>query len=676
MVNEGNGVLNEKKTACHSTNNVINLSAIFLDAELSNGLDPLPHVTDFCEDSFVSPSLTVQTSPNRHHVYWLLDPLPPTKENVTKWKRIQAFLHSKLSSDRTMTDTPQILRIPGFNNVKKKFFVSHDHPHNTSSYDLNELYDLLLKHFPTIQDFKAHSPLPPLTEDLKIEEGDRHVDMVRRMRRLFSDPLFTLEDGECWINGYINRHIPDNRQFLNGNRVGEVKRIVQSCYTYAEEERQKIVTQTLTTHIEKRKKAPFELDPDFFYNAPGLVGELTRHIVNTSKYSIPSHAFAASVSLVGLCKARIVKGERSLPPLNYFLCIAPAGSGKTTIQTVFKEAITRLSLSRHVEDGIGSAPGLIQFLINSNGLGLTIYDEVKKLFQINLSKTASTWEKNISPIITELFSAYSSTYNPPTLKGDHGKKLTLSKPLYSILGFSQSVLLDRYFTAENVQEGLLPRFIILNADDRTPTNGTHRPIPTKIIEELESYIRKGGLQIEDTASDHNVPIDLTPKQTLVTLSKEALPIYQSFEASQDSHRSNAVSEKNGLEALFSRGAEQSYRLALAIASTPQIDAHTMEFCTTLMSNQTQWFYNRFNLSINQTDYSKETDRLYEKILSECSGAPTKTISFRDLKNRTRRWYKGKNHFENQLTELIDRGVVVEFIQDREKRLRLGDVTLD
>lgn len=662
MVNEGDGVLNDKKTACHSTNNVINLSSIFLDAELSSGLDPLPHINDFCEDSFVSPSLTVKTSPNRHHVYWLLDPLPPTKENVTKWKRIQAFLHSKLSSDRTMTDIPQILRIPGFQNIKKNYFVSTDTPEAPTYYSLDELYSLLLKHFPTIQDFKAHSPLPPLTPDLKIEEGDRHVDMVRRMRRLFSDPMFTLEDGECWINGYINRHIPDNKQFLNGNRVNEVKRIVQSCYNYAEEERQKSLAVTIEKVVSKKKdKSPFELDPDFYYQAPGPVGELTRHIVDTSNYPIPSHAFAAAVSLFGFMKARYIQGERSLPPLNYFLCLAPSGAGKTTIQTIFKEIMGKVGVKHLLEDGISSAQGLIQFLSQSQGLGVILYDEVKDLFQTIQSKRAATYETKIATELTRLYTAYSSSYTPPTTKTQKGKKVTLEKPLFSFLGYGHHTLVEHLFTKDNVIEGLIPRFIILAVNQRKEIPTVQKSVPSHIIDLLRYHSVRSCLVVEESLSSSDHPeIELVPDIEVLPLSPTAIPFYKEFKSRTATLYDHAVQEKNGLEALFSRGCEQSLRLSLAMTTEPHIDRHTLEFTSTLIMSQMQEFHTRFDTVINQTRHAKSTNELYEKIVEFCSESSDYTISRRDLHNRVRRRFENRAQFQNELAELIDLGKVAEF----------------
>jgi hypothetical protein len=676
MVNEGNGVLNEKRTACHSTANVTGITALFLDAELSDNSDPLPNIDKFCYENFSEPSIIIQTSPNRYHCYWLLEATDLNRQNIVRWKQIQALIHSKLSSDRTMTDLPQILRIPGFKNLKKGCLVEilRESP---IQYKLDTLYDQLKRAFPDITAFKAFEALKPLTDNYTVPPGERHEEILRRARKLYTIPGYADQDVACYVDGFISRHVTNPTEFLpNGKRRDEIDRILQAAKTYAENERQEQIQNTLTKIATKKAASPFELDPDFFYQAPGIVGEITRHIVDSSDYPIPSHAFAAATSLVGFTKARYIQGPRALPPLNYFLCLAPSGAGKTTIQHILKECMVKLQIRQLLEDGIASAQGVLQFLANSNGLGIILYDEVKELFQTLKSK--QSYETRITSELTKLYTAYASDYTVPTTKTDKGKKIVLNKPLFSFIGYGHHTILEQLISKDNVIEGLIPRFIILNVNERKRSNSIPRPFPTHIIDELRHYVTKSALAIEEkiTSSPDSPPVDTSVKTENIRLSLDAQKIYDKLDQDADQLYNKATHERNGLEALFSRGCEQSIRLALAIESAPHITAATMEFSTTLMRSQMQEFYHKFNKTLNATQFAKDQDRLLEKVaelMTESNGPIPKRL----LQQTTAHWYKA-NEFKTALQSLIDQELIIEYLTtlpsgQKSPMIRLGEV---
>ncbi len=678
MVNEGNGQWNENKTACHRTENVTHLSAFFLDAELLAG-DPLPTVISFCEDFFYQPTSIIQTSENRYHIYWVFDkPIEITPEYILKWKQVQAFIHNSLSIDRTMTDLPQVLRIPDFNNIKKKCKVSIVSS-TTDTYDFDTLYNKLVSKFPEISKYSTHTPLQTLEEDYKIPEGERHEELMRRCRKLYTLPLTDLEI-KYTLDGIIKNHVNNNADFLpGGKRRKEIERILSSCKGYAEEQRQKELTDSIAKHTEfKKSKTPFELDPDFYYNAPSIVGELTRHFVDTSQTPIPAHAFAAAVSLTGFTKARFIQGQGKLPPINYFLCLAPSGSGKTTIQHSLKQVCKDLNISHLIEDGIASAQGLIQFISESKNLGFVIYDEVKDLFQTISSKFAASYEVKISTELTKLYTAYKSTYTPPTTKTHKGKKIVLDKPLLSFIGYGQHVLIDQLFSKSNVSDGLLPRFIILNVNEKTEKTPINKSLPQNILNYLQENLTKSCIALEEKTESTEIPVDCSPIVKTLLFSPEAQLIFNSFDLKRNSLYNQAITDRNGLEALFSRGSEQVIRLCLAM-SDGQISPQIAEFCTTLVNSQMQNFYSQFSKSVNQTVMSKEIEDLLNTITELCAESKDYTISKRDLNRKVQHRYKNSKTFHEYITWLVQCERIAEFEMTlpsgkKQTRIKLDDIT--
>ena len=64
------------------------------------------------------PSIIVETSPDRHHVYWLLSDDEPLEE-IEKTNRALAYKY--LDRDRSGWDRYQLLRVPGFHNYKRGY---------------------------------------------------------------------------------------------------------------------------------------------------------------------------------------------------------------------------------------------------------------------------------------------------------------------------------------------------------------------------------------------------------------------------------------------------------------------------------------------------------------------------------------------------------------------------
>jgi len=669
MVNEGDGVKNEAGTSCHSGKNVINLSALFVDAELKDGSDPLPALRQFCVDHFFAPCAYIQTAPNRYHVYWRIASTPSTKENVFKWKQLQAFLNGRLSCDRTMTDIPQLLRIPGFKNHKRNCNVTILGLDDLVSQPLDRYYSFLTHQFPEIKTYKPFEPLESIHESYKVTEGERHEELLRRARKLYAIPQLNDSDVKCFIDGFIQNHIQDNKDFRpGGKRYTEVERLLSAAKSYAQSEKIQVVTNGII-HTQDKKSA-YELDQDFYYQAPGIVGDLTRYIVDNSDFPIPSHAFAASVSLVGLTKARYTQGYKQLPPLNYFLCLAPSAAGKTSIQHIIKKILKQLQIRHFLEDGIASAQGLVKFLSRNNGLGIILYDEVKSLFQTIQSRNAASYELKIAQELTQLYTAYRSDYTPPTTKTD--KETTIiQKPLFGFIGYGHFTLIEKILNKDNILEGLLPRFLVFNCDERKKGTANNKPIPTDIIDRLRYYVTQSAIIQEDKAKLTDIKLQ-SPKIQHVTYDTESLTLYNQFEATCDQLYEAALKDREGLEALFSRGCEQVSRLSLAMAHGTTIDPQTTQFCITLVTNQIQNFHENFTKSANRSQFSKDVDRLYEKIIDDCNKLKKAEILKRDLQTSTSKWYKS-GEFKTILQALIDQEKIVEVSHGRKILIRLGDV---
>ena len=111
--------------------NVTRVRALFADFDgspLSN-LDRIP----------LKPSFTVNTSPGKHHAYWLIDDCPPEQ-----FKPMQQALAQILESDPAVCDLGRIMRVPGFYHLKgDPFMVTIDCPEQMNRYLFADIKDAL-----------------------------------------------------------------------------------------------------------------------------------------------------------------------------------------------------------------------------------------------------------------------------------------------------------------------------------------------------------------------------------------------------------------------------------------------------------------------------------------------------------------------------------------------------
>ena len=97
-VNETNGV-------GRTTKHIESIRSVFIDLDGS----PLP------ENFNIPPNITVNTSPNKYHCYWLVKDMP--LESFTLYQQALAV---KFNSDPVVKDLPRIMRVAGFFHHKKQ----------------------------------------------------------------------------------------------------------------------------------------------------------------------------------------------------------------------------------------------------------------------------------------------------------------------------------------------------------------------------------------------------------------------------------------------------------------------------------------------------------------------------------------------------------------------------
>ncbi|QQP96523.1 AAA family ATPase [Lysobacter enzymogenes] len=155
----------------------------------------------------LEPHLVVQTSPNKYHVYWLVDGLP-----LDQFADIQRAIAARFGTDPSVNDLPRVMRLPGFWHCKGEPFqvcivqASEAQPYSAAQ---------ALEHFPP-----AATPEPaPSSPTLgNVVEINRHASILKETRFLaqdvaqghltYDEALRTMRDRVA--QGRYSRVIPDD----------------------------------------------------------------------------------------------------------------------------------------------------------------------------------------------------------------------------------------------------------------------------------------------------------------------------------------------------------------------------------------------------------------------------------------------------------------------------------
>ncbi len=126
--------------------NITRVRALFAD------FDTVDHNRQF--DYFLPPSYVVESSPGKHHAYWILsDELP-----LHLFKQYQSALSLSLESDPKICDLPRVMRVPGFIHSKRDSFTVREIISSDRTYTVAEL-----KHWLWIDDDITGAPIGPST---------------------------------------------------------------------------------------------------------------------------------------------------------------------------------------------------------------------------------------------------------------------------------------------------------------------------------------------------------------------------------------------------------------------------------------------------------------------------------------------------------------------------------
>ena len=236
----------------------------------------------------------------------------------------------------------------------------------------------------------------------------------------------------------------------------------------------------------------------------GLVGEVAKYICNTGIRAQPLLAIGAALCCVGVLGGGLYRTSSDLRTNIYVIAIGRSGSGKNAarnaIMRLFRRAGARQFLGGFK---ISSGAGLVSAL-QRKPYQLMLLDEFGDLLKRMSGRTPADNMRTLKEDILTIYSDagnvhHGMEYSTRIIKDE---RKDVEEPCFCLYGLSNPTSFWKTLDSDNATNGLLPRFVIVDAGEKYPPA---RNITAEMLEPGQDLIRA----IKDLKTRNEMHYDLS-----------------------------------------------------------------------------------------------------------------------------------------------------------------------
>lgn len=199
-------------------------------------------------------------------------------------------------------------------------------------------------------------------------------------------------------------------------------------------------------------------------NMPGLIGDTVREIVKHSMYPQPELAYlnvlAMAGAMFGRCYESPIMGGRTNV---YFVGIANSTDGKDFSRIYLAELLGEIGAGDLLgSNNIRSDKAILKDLM-CNPAQLCMIDEFGMFLEAITNPRASSHLKNISAVLTKIFTCASTKYDHGALDGDAGSRICIQNPALSLYCTTTEKKYAQVLSMASVESGELNRFMVFKS---------------------------------------------------------------------------------------------------------------------------------------------------------------------------------------------------------------------
>lgn len=247
-----------------------------------------------------------------------------------------------------------------------------------------------------------------------------------------------------------------------------------------------------TGEIVEARPAPPD-SPTFTDFPPGLVGDIARWIVSTSRKPQPALAIGSALAIVGTAAGRQFMGPTKAGTALYVLGLAPTGQGKDMPLKQSRRILNAAGLSRHLGPDEFMSFSSVVNVLKRRPLCFCPMDEFGDFMRRIYAKSASVHARAIPKVLRSMWGG--NFDEVPTAEWAEKESVTIHAPHMLIFGASTHE--QFYMALENgaVADGTLNRFLLIEGDRRPQTvkpECDQFDVPQRIIDDLRAIYGRSG----------------------------------------------------------------------------------------------------------------------------------------------------------------------------------------
>ena len=613
------------------------------------------------ENFLVEPSISVQTSVDRWHTYWILDGQADPQQIALLSKKV-AYAHAHQGCDKSGWNTTKLLRVPNTTNRKREpyaitatsnglIYTIEDIELHYGDVDVEPIRELALKElpegWPDLMKTMAKLNSNPEILGLYLEQPKANSDLSKLLWKLemllFKQGLTPEEVFVIARSAKCNKyHSPLRPKRLDAD--GDLWREVQRAHSSFMDEPQLANTAIDLTDIDTVSLSEF--------TKPSFLSDDERSVVTETRTFIDDYKSWAMSKTDGAIQYQIASAFTLLSTVFCDIGYAVPKFGKMGLNLWFmvlgETTLTRKSTSRNlmlravrefekysgyqIDIGSDATPeGVTSILSERSGKTSLLHrDEVQGMFKDFINKTymASAAER-----FTELYDGHV----PVVIRSSKGKAQTERAEtnfimyLMGITSKTADVLTTEYF-----RSGFLARFIYVTAP--TPP----RTKESEDIQQADEY----DVVVRDEALDWMIKSLYdsvafwqkkgSPSPRPVRLSREALERFNQFKWDMgdwtDKHP-----EKESIEPSRQRLALSIWKCAVLLAMYEKSDEVQLRHMLTAIYYSEDWFWNLVQMAsaISASEWQRDVDRL-EVLIAEKGGRIRYEEAYKKFSNKRKR----------------------------------------
>lgn len=646
---------------------------------------------DACDPAnfLLQPSISVQTSENRWHTYWMLDDEVEPHEAALLSKKI-AYAHQHQGCDKSGWNTTKLLRLPNTRNLKR------DEPWTIEATSTGEVYNFeqinqvygdvevepireavavaMPEGFPPILEVLEKLSHNPQIVGLYMEQPAHNADLSRLLWKLelelFREGLTPEEVFTVARHAKCNKyHHPDRPRRLDAD--GDLWREVQRAYSSYKLEQDEFVPEPITSDAPVARFQKVDIS---------LLTPEERDVVELNPSFIDSYVNWARSKTDGALSYQIASAFTVLSAVFSDWGYAVPKYGKMGLNLWFmvlgETTLTRKSTSRNlmlrmvrayekfggyqIDIGSDATPeGVTKILADRDKKTSLLHrDEVQGMFKDFMNKTymASAAER-----YTELYDGHVPVVIRSSKDTGQTQRAETNFILY-LMGITSKVA--DVLTTEYFRSGFLARFIYVTAD------APERSRELEDIQQADEY----EVAVKDEVLDRLVRSlfeSVTywqkkgqPSPRPVRLTQAALDRFNQFKWEMGNF-AETHPEHESIEPSRQRLALSVWKAATLLAMYEKSDEVKLHHMITAIYYSEEWFENLVKMAsaISASEWQRDVDRL-EAFVVDRGGRVRYEEAYRKFNN------KKKREFDDMVEALRSQARVAEVVDNRKTYLEV------